>query len=45
MRRWSTKYKKRIDCNHPKGFSQKKHCKFGRTRKKIRRRKEKYGIL
>ena len=25
--RWSTKYKKNIDCSHPKGFSQKNYCK------------------
>ena len=25
-RKWSTKYKKSIDCNNPKGFSQKAHC-------------------
>lgn len=25
--RWSTKYKKAIDCNNPKGFSQKQYCK------------------
>lgn len=25
--RWSTKYKKSIDCNNPKGFSQKNYCK------------------
>jgi hypothetical protein len=25
--RWSTKYKKSIDCSHPKGFSQKNYCK------------------
>ena len=24
---WSEKYKKSIDCNNPKGFSQKAHCK------------------
>lgn len=24
--RWSTKYKKKIDCNNPKGFSQKAYC-------------------
>ena len=23
---WSAKYKKSIDCNNPKGFSQKAHC-------------------
>ena len=23
---WSDKYKKSIDCNNPKGFSQKAHC-------------------
>jgi len=26
-RRWSVKYKKKIDCSHPKGFSQKQYCK------------------
>jgi len=25
--KWSKKYKKSIDCNNPKGFSQKAHCK------------------
>ena len=29
-RRWSTKYKKSINCNRPKGFSQKQYCKYGR---------------
>ena len=24
--KWSEKYKKSIDCNNPKGFSQKEHC-------------------
>ena len=28
--KWSIKYKKSIDCNNPKGFSQKQHCKYGR---------------
>ena len=23
---WSSKYKKSIDCNNPKGFSQRAHC-------------------
>ena len=33
--KWSKKYKKSIDCNNPKGFSQRQHCKYGRkTRKK-----------
>jgi len=33
--KWSMKYKKSINCNHPKGFSQKQHCKYGRkTHKK-----------
>jgi len=26
-KRWSTKYKKNINCNNPKGFSQKQYCK------------------
>lgn len=25
--RWSTKYKKSINCSNPKGFSQKQYCK------------------
>ena len=27
--KWSRKYKKSINCNKPKGFSQKQHCKYG----------------
>ena len=30
--KWSVKYKKSIDCKHPKGFSQKAHCQ-GRKKK------------
>lgn len=26
-RRWSVKYKKKINCNNPKGFSQSQYCK------------------
>jgi hypothetical protein len=26
-KRWSVKHKKSIDCNNPKGFSQKNYCK------------------
>jgi hypothetical protein len=26
-RRWSISYKRRINCNHPRGFSQKNYCK------------------
>ena len=29
---WSDKYKKSIDCDNPKGFSQKAHC-AGRRKK------------
>jgi len=32
--KWSMKYKKSINCNHPKGFSQKQHCKYGRKTRK-----------
>ena len=34
-RKWSKKYKDSINCNHPKGFSQKQHCKYGRKIKKV----------
>ena len=30
--KWSLKYKRGIDCKHPKGFSQKQHCKYGRKK-------------
>ena len=35
--KWSKKYKKSINCNKPKGFSQKQHCKYGKnkTQKKM----------
>lgn len=28
--KWSLKYKNSINCNRPRGFSQKQHCKYGR---------------
>ena len=28
--KWSLKYKRSINCKHPKGFSQRQHCKYGR---------------
>jgi hypothetical protein len=34
-RKWSKKYKDSINCNHPKGFSQKQHCTYGRKIKKV----------
>ena len=32
--KWTKKYKKSIDCSHPKGFSQKAHC-AGRKKRKL----------
>jgi len=29
--KWSLKYKRSINCKHPKGFSQRQHCKYGRV--------------
>ena len=29
-RSWSRKYKLSINCNRPKGFSQRQYCKYGR---------------
>ena len=37
-RRWSNKYKRSIDCKHPKGFSQRAHCR-SRLKSKSRRRR------
>ena len=33
--KWSMKYKKSINCKHPKGFSQKQHCKYERKTLKM----------
>ena len=30
--KWSQKYKKSINCSHPKGFSQRAHC-AGKSKK------------
>ena len=43
--RWSTKYKKSINCSRPKGFSQKAHC-AGRKKKRGKKMyKEKIKVL
>lgn len=31
-KKWSTKYKLSINCNRPRGFSQRQHCKYGRRK-------------
>ena len=41
--KWSEKYKKSIDCNNPKGFSQKAHCQ-GRKKKVDETEKLKGGL-
>lgn len=38
---WSKKYKKSIDCNNPKGFSQKAHCAGRRARQAGQKTKSK----
>jgi hypothetical protein len=40
--KWSEKYKRSIDCNNPKGFSQKAHCQ-GRKKKQVSEEKLKGG--
>ena len=34
LEKWSSKYKRSINCNNPKGFSQKAHCAGRRKRKR-----------
>ena len=36
--KWSLKYKKSINCRHPKGFSQKQYCKYSRKKGKSMKR-------
>lgn len=31
-RKWSMKYKRSINCNAPRGFSQRQYCKYGRRK-------------
>ncbi len=33
-KKWSKKYKAKINCKNPKGFSQKQYCKYGRKKMK-----------
>ena len=35
-RKWSLKYKKSINCNRPRGFSQRQYCKYGAKTKTMR---------
>ena len=30
--KWTRKYKLSINCNKPKGFSQRQYCKYGRNK-------------
>ena len=41
--KWSIKYKKSINCSHPKGFSQKQPCKYGR--KKTHKKNVSFSIV
>lgn len=38
---WSKKYKKSINCNNPKGFSQKAHCQARKKRQRGQQTKSK----
>lgn len=40
--KWSRKYKKKINCKKPKGFSQKQYCKSRKTKKRRRTRRKRY---
>jgi len=42
--KWSEKYKRSIDCNNPKGFSQRAHCQ-GRKKKKTINENHLYDML
>ena len=35
--KWSLKYKRSINCNRPKGFSQRQYCKYSRKKKRGRK--------
>lgn len=44
-RKWSNKYKRSINCNRPRGFSQKQYCKYGRAKTHKKRRNVHKDIL
>ena len=44
MTKWSQKYKKSIDCDNPKGFSQKAHC-AGKKKKMVEGFKEYMNLV
>ena len=41
IEKWTEKYKKSIDCNNPKGFSQKAHCDARKARQRGEKTKSK----
>jgi len=41
MEKWSAKYKRSINCNNPKGFSQKAHCAARKKRQGGKKTKSK----
>lgn len=41
VEKWSNKYKRTINCNNPKGFSQRAHCAARRKRKEGKKTKSK----
>ena len=42
--KWSAKYKKSINCQKPKGFSQKQYCYFGRNGKRTTRKTSRISL-
>ena len=42
-KKWSKKYKRSIDCNNPKGFSQKAHCAGKKKRESVMKLEELVG--
>ena len=41
---WSKKYKRSIDCNNPKGFSQKAHCAGRKKRENVMSSKKSWQV-
>ena len=40
-KKWSTKYKRSINCRKPRGFSQKQYCTYGRRKRKTKNHRSK----
>jgi hypothetical protein len=42
---WSTDYKRSIDCNNPKGFSQRAHCAGRKKENMVKKQNQNHHLM